>query len=349
MSNLFLKIANKPLFVWFLSFLIIAVSGNFAFAANDDGKFISDLKKYRAPKIEGITSWLGSKPINISEQKGKVVLVDFWTYSCINCIRTLPYMNKLQEKYGDKGLVIVGVHAPEFDFEKDKKNVALAIKRFGIKYAVGLDNNRKTWKNFDNKYWPAHYLIDQNGDVVYTHFGEGEYDVMDNNIAALLKISDKSSAKKKGAWFDDGLAQEEITPETYLGFNRADRNVNEKDGKIFEYPKKLPLNFWAFAGKWKVAEQHSQTLHKDAALRLNFKAKKVFLVMDSQDKKAINVEVKLNGEMVSDQAGVDVKQGFVVVNQSRLYELVQMKKSTDAILEIKGDRAGLRVYAFTFE
>ena len=196
MSKLFYKIASKALSASALGFLVVVVACNSAFAFGKSPQLFSNVEDRRAPEIEGITKWLNSKPLKISEQKGKVVLVDFWTYSCINCIRTLPHMNDLQEKFGDKGLVIIGIHAPEFDFEKDEKNVAAAVKRFDIKYAVGLDNNRKTWDSFENRYWPAHYLIDQDGNIVYTHFGEGEYDVMENNIRALLKISGKSAAKK---------------------------------------------------------------------------------------------------------------------------------------------------------
>jgi thiol-disulfide isomerase/thioredoxin len=145
-------------------------------------------KKYSTPEIAGIEKWFNSKPLKISSLKDKVVLIDFWTYSCINCLRTLPHINELHEKYADKGLVIIGIHAPEFDFEKNQKNVEMAIKRFVIKYPVGLDNGLKTWHNFKNHYWPAHYLIDKKGRIVYAHFGEGKYDVMENNVVALLVI-----------------------------------------------------------------------------------------------------------------------------------------------------------------
>ena len=345
MSKLFYKIASKALSASALGFLVVVVACNSAFAFGKSPQLFSNVEDRRAPEIEGITNWLNSKPLKISEQKGKVVLVDFWTYSCINCIRTLPHMNDLQEKFGDKGLVIIGIHAPEFDFEKDEKNVAAAVKRFDIKYAVGLDNNRKTWDSFENRYWPAHYLIDQDGNIVYTHFGEGEYDVMENNIRALLKISGKSAAKKDSAWLGGAEKQ---TPETYLGSDRADRNANDQS-KNLTFPKDLPLHSWALEGKWKVEAQHSQTLNAAAALRFNFQAKKVFLVMDSKDGKPINVEVKLNGVKITvEQAGADVKDGAAIVSSSRLYELVQMKKAAKGVLEIKADRPGLRVYAFTF-
>lgn len=340
-----MSITKKLSSILVYGFFIVVVSCNNVFAfGKASPELVSNIDEYKAGEIEGITKWLNSKPLKISDQRGKVVLIDFWTYSCINCIRTLPYMNALQEKYGDKGLVIIGVHAPEFDFEKDEKNVAAAIKRFGIKYAVGMDNNRKTWDNFENHYWPAHYLIDQSGNVVYRHFGEGEYDVMDNNVRALLKISGNSSETKKAE--EDFSGKE--TPETYLGFARAARNSND-DEKNFVFPKTLALHHWAFSGKWKVSAQHSQAMTTEDSLRLNFHAKKVFLVMDSKDGKAINVEIKLNGEKISqDQAGVDVKDGVAMVKESRLYELVKMKNSAKAILEIKANRPGLRIYAFTF-
>lgn len=321
--------------------------GNFAFALQKVPKLISELEKYKSPEIEGITNWLGSKPIKISQQKGKVVLVDFWTYSCINCIRTLPHMNELQKKYGDKGLVIIGVHAPEFEFEKDANNVAAAIERFDLKYVNGMDNNRVTWRNFENRYWPAHYLIDQNGDVVYVHFGEGEYETMDNNIRALLKIMGEGD-EKKTSWFG-GFGFEKQTPETYLGSRRMARNANENEGELV-FPKSLSQNFWALEGGWKIIEQSSETLSAGAKLRLNFLAKKVFLVMDSKNGKKIDVEVKLNGAKIAqNQAGVDVVDGVVAVKESRLYDLVKMKETSENILEIESGDAGLRVYAFTFE
>lgn len=331
-----MSITKKLLPILIYNFFIILVSCNNVFALEES--------KHKSAEIDGITKWFNSKPLKISDQKGKVVLVDFWTYSCINCIRTLPHMNALQEKYGDKGLVIIGVHAPEFDFEKDEQNVAAAIKRFGIKYPVAMDNNRKTWDNFENRYWPAHYLIDQQGNVVYHHFGEGAYDVMDNNIRELLKISKNSSQIKK----EDISASSKETPETYLGFDRAARNSNENK-KNFVFPQKLDLHHWAFSGKWKILSQNSQATAAEDALRLNFYAKKVFLVMDSQDGKAINVEIKLNGNKIAqDQAGADVKDGVATIKESRLYELVATKSAAKAILEIKTSRAGLRVYAFTF-
>ncbi len=323
-----------------LGFLVIIVSCNSAFAFGKSNDLISNVEPYKAPEITGINQWFNSKPLTLESLRGKVVLVDFWTYSCINCIRTLPHMNALQEKYASQGLVIIGIHAPEFDFEKSAANVEAAIKKFHIKYPVAMDNNRKTWDNFVNRYWPAHYLIDQNGEVVYTHFGEGEYDVMENNVKALLKISGKVAKKS-----DESFSAQ--TAETYLGNSRAERNAN-LDKKHFAFPKKLALHNWALNGNWKMAEEFSEAGDDKAALRLHFQGKKVFLVMASKDEKPISVAIKLNGKSVEKQAGVDVKASSVKVQESRLYELLQFKSAEKGELEITPSRAGLRVYAFTF-
>jgi len=310
-----------------------------ALAAN----FKGNVEPYAAPEISGINKWFNSNPLKISDLKGKVVLIDFWTYSCINCIRTLPHMNELQKKYGDKGLVIIGIHAPEFAFEKNDKNVAAAIERFGIKYAVAMDNDLQTWNNFQNRYWPAHYLINQQGEVVYTHFGEGAYDVMEKNISALLNLSIEAAEKRA----EENFTQNQ-SPETYLGLDRGERNANTTLRKL-AFPKNLSLHNWALNGSWKIYDQYSQSTAKNAALRFNFHAKKVFLVMDSADKKTIKVAVKLDGNEIStEDAGIDVHGGSVAVSDSRLYELIDLSKAKDGVLEIISSRPGLRVYAFTF-
>jgi len=307
-------------------------------------KFESSIKSYKSPEIAGISKWFNSEPLKISEQKGKVVLIDFWTYSCINCLRSVPFISELQKKYADRGLVIISVHSPEFDFERDEKNIAAAIKKFNITYAVAVDNNHKTWDNFSNIYWPAHYLIDQKGDVVFTHFGEGETEALENNIRALLKIEGVVQKSKKELWF--GFARQ--TPETYIGFDRADRNANE-DQKKFYFPKELQLHHFALEGAWQVSWQYAESNSSSSALRLNFQAKKVFLVMESAKGKPIDVEVLLNGAPISaEDSGADVKNGIVKISEARLYELVKQKKFTKAVLEIRPKQSGVRAYAFTF-
>lgn len=329
----------------YFSALFVAIFMSCGLAVADDKpKFESNIKSYKSPEIGGIAKWFNSSPLKIADQKGKVVLIDFWTYSCINCIRSVPFISELQKKYADRGLVIISVHSPEFDFERDEKNIAAAIKKFDIKYPVAVDNDRKTWDNFSNLYWPAHYLIDQQGNVVFTHFGEGETEVLENNIRALLGISGVVQKTKKELWF--GFARQ--TPETYLGFDRADRNANE-DQKKFYFPKELPLHYFALGGSWKVTWQYVESSSNSSTLRLHFQAKKVFLVMESADGKPVNVELLLNDRpILPDDSGIDVKNAIVKVSEARLYDLVKQKKSTKGILEIRPSRSGVRAYAFTF-
>jgi thiol-disulfide isomerase/thioredoxin len=295
---------------------------------------------YPAPEISGTQQWFNSRPQKIAHLKGKVVLIDFWTYSCINCLRTLPHINELQQKYGDKGLVIIGVHAPEFDFEKNAQNVEKAIKRFGVKYAVVQDNNLQTWRNFQNRYWPAHYLINQEGKVVFEHFGEGKYDVLEKNIAALLSLKKPTNQKNSAAFFD-----KKITSETYLGSSRSKNNFNQSL-KNLTFPKSLPVNGWALQGDWKIADQFVEAQKSDAALRLNFVSKKVFLVMASANKKTIKAKILFNGAPIN--LGADVKNGEVLVKESQLYEILNLPKIGEGLLEITASDAGLQAYAFTF-
>ena len=175
-------------------------------------------RPYAAPEFTGLANWINSPPLTMQRLKGKVVLVNFWTYSCINCIRTLPYLTGWDKKYRGQGLVIVGVHAPEFEFEKNLDNVRAAVAQYGIAYPVAQDNGFATWDNFKNSYWPAHYLIDRDGRVVYTHFGEGDYQVTENNIRYLLGLK----PAKEGEAAEAPAAAVEETPETYLGYERAD-------------------------------------------------------------------------------------------------------------------------------
>jgi uncharacterized protein (DUF924 family) len=249
-------------------------------------------------------------------------------------------MKKLHEKYSDKGLVIIGVHSPEFDFEKNEKNVENAIKKFGIKYAVAMDNEMRTWQNFDNHYWPAHYLIDQNGKVVYSHFGEGKYDVMENNVAALLDIKEAKIEKDKKLDYSV-----KTTRETYLGLQRAENNYNDQKSN-FTFPKILPTHGWALSGKWQLSDQFIESKAKGDAIKINFNSKKVYLVMSSKNKEGVKVKIRLNEDVKN--LGKDALNGEVLVKEDRLYELVDLKKFGNGILEIEAEKSGLRAYAFTF-
>jgi len=302
---------------------------------------------YPAPEISGIEGWLNSDPIKISSLKGKVVLIDFWTYSCVNCTRTLPYITKWDETYRDKGLVIIGIHAPEFEFEKNAENVQNALKAHNIKYPVALDNKLDTWTNFQNRYWPAHYLIDKAGNVVYTHFGEGNYDKTENNIRHLLGLNKSENTISENQSFSHNQ-----TPETYLGFARTRNfasNEKLKNGVAkYSLPQFLSSDNWALFGKWKIEAEKITSQQVDAKLQLNFTAKKVFLVLGSSSNKPIVVTIKLNGKPLEKFAGKNVKENQIIITKHNLYELINQDSAKNGLLEITSADAGLEAYAFTF-
>lgn len=305
---------------------------------------------YPMPEFATSNVWLNTpdnKPLTPKLLKGKVVLVDFWTYSCINCIRTQPYLNDWYNKYHDKGLVIVGVHAPEFEFEKNKDNVVQAIARDGIKYPVALDNKLDTWTNYNNKYWPAHYLVDKEGNVIYTSFGEGNYQETENNIRALLGL-DKNGSNATNTIANYNLNQ---TPETYLGFDRADSfdgDFNQNAEQDYILSKNIPLNKWGISGKWLIENQRIITKGNNSSLVINFNAKHVYLVLGNPSNIPITINLKLNGQDLGKDAGIDAPNGVVTVTGHRLYELINQDTAKDGILELDIGSANLEAYAFTF-
>lgn len=305
-------------------------------------------KPYAAPEFAGIQEWINTNPLTIQSLKGKVVLVDFWTYSCINCVRTLPYVTAWDERYRNKGLVVVGVHAPEFEFEKSASNVKAAVMTHHIHYPVALDNKLDTWVNFKNRYWPAHYLINREGQVVYTHFGEGNYAQTEHNIRHLLGLSSAPVLAE-----NTSRTSKKQTPETYLGAKKATRFAGEKPFQespetVFAMPISLAEHEWGLAGGWSVGIQNITSKTKGALLRINFTAGRVFLVMGTQTGKPIEARLTLNGEAIGPAAGRDAPGGVVTVTQHTLYELVNQGEVKNATLEIVGNAPGLEVYAFTF-
>ena len=304
---------------------------------------------YPAPKIEGINLWINSPHLKLSDLKGKVVLVDFWTYSCINCIRTSAYLKKWYSSYHDKGLVIIGVHSPEFDFEKNPDNVKSAVKRYEIQYPVALDNQFVTWLNFSNHNWPAHYLINKQGDVVYEHLGEGAYDVTENNIRYLLKIDDMTTMPVA-----ETNAQYSIfeTPETYLGYARADTDLSpvliHDQVAQYQFPTKLKSNAWSLHGAWQVNSDKLISKEANAALSINFNACKVFMVMGTNTEKPIHLKLLLNGKPLKTDNGKDIVNSHMVVNKHALYELMDLKQFGSGILQIITNEPGLEIYTVTF-
>lgn len=304
-------------------------------------------RPYKSPEIQGIDAWINSPPLTIAQLKNKVVLVDFWTYSCINCLRTLPYIKDWYAKYHNKGLVIIGVHSPEFYFEKQPDNVKKAVQQQGIQYPVALDGQLATWISFNNQYWPAHYLIDKLGKVVYQHFGEEDYDVIENNIRFLLGLNDLNTSSES----KDKLFKESISPETYLGYARANPQSSPQlvhnNITNYQFSTKLLLNSWALQGTWQVLADKIISSEPGAALKINFQARKVFIVMGSANQTA-EVTITFNGQKLGLIKGRDVKNERIIVKEHRLYELISAPNVINGILEIKTRQPGLEIYTFTF-
>ncbi|KTC90674.1 redoxin domain-containing protein [Fluoribacter dumoffii] len=299
---------------------------------------------YPAPPVQGIDAWINSPPLDLSDLHGKVILIDFWTYSCINCLRTLPYIKDWYSRYHEKGLVIIGIHTPEFDFEKNLEHVRAAVKQYGILYPVALDNQFVTWRNYHNHFWPAHFLINKKGYVVYKHFGEGEYDVMENNIRFLLGVKDLATLRSlKGTSFN--LTQ---TPETYLGYTKADPYYSPKFTKDrttqYHFPSELSINEWGLDGLWQVTAEHVMSEEANAAIKIHFNARKVYAVMGNSATKPIKVQVILTDE----QSGKKIQAKSLLIDKYSLYELVSQNKFTSGNLQIITNEPGLKIYTFTF-
>jgi thiol-disulfide isomerase/thioredoxin len=313
------------------------------------------------PPLEslGIGPWFNSKPLTGADLKGKVVVIDFWTYSCINCLRSIPYVKAWDERYRKDGLVVIGVHAPEFAFEHDPANVAKAVKDLGITYPVVMDNDWKLWRALQNNYWPAHYFVDAQGRVRYHHFGEGEYDMSERVIRQLLAeaghapAGSMSSAQASGAEAAADLSEVE-SPETYIGYYRADRFASP-GGLLHDKPKTyvsapLGLNQWSFEGPWLDIRQSARSLAAGAKISFRFHARDLHLVLGSASGKAVRFRITLDGQVPGGDAGVDTNaQGAGLVTGQRLYQLVRQKGAVrDRTFAIEFLDPGAEAFSFTF-
>ena len=298
----------------------------------------SQLADYgRAPDFRGISSWLntgGDRPLSLAALRGKVVLLDFWTYSCINCLRTLPHLEAWDAAYRKDGLVIVGVHTPEFAFEHSCSNVRDATKRLGVRYPVALDNDYATWNAYANQFWPAEYLIDRSGHLRHFHFGEGEYGKTEQLIRSLLAMP--GTHLPTTAAIADRTPMAVITPESYLGYQRLDRYSGSKvvrdSEATYRFPSTLPGDHLAYAGRWRI-EGQGIVAGASARLRLHFHAHDVYLVLGGHG----TVRALVDGRSA----------GTVRVTGDRLYTIVSGKKLRDGLLELRFS-PGLAGYAFTF-
>jgi thiol-disulfide isomerase/thioredoxin len=318
-----------------------------------------------APDIKGIQEWFNTPnngAIDLAELKGQVVLIDFWAYSCINCLRSMPYVNAWYKHYKDSGLVVLGVHSPEFAFEKDNGNVEAAVKKFALQYPVVLDSNLAIWKAFNNRFWPAHYFVDAKGQIRGHHFGEGKYARSERMIRQLLV---EAGAKNLPEPLEDAAGQgvgapsnaaEVSSPETYVGYTRAENfaspgSLARDSAKEYSLPKSLTLNQWALGGTWKVSGEHARSQSANGRIAFRFKARDLHLVLGpSQSGKPVRFRITVNGAPPKKDAGMDVDpNGVGVVREHRLYNLVRLAGpviETEFVIEFLD--AGVDAYSFTF-
>ncbi|KVC65990.1 cytochrome c biogenesis protein DipZ [Burkholderia stagnalis] len=317
------------------------------------------------PSLDGAVQWLNSPPLTTAGLRGKVVLVDFWTYSCINCLRTLPYINAWARKYAPYGLVVIGVHAPEFAFERDLGNVRKAVHDLGIGYPVAIDNNYAIWRAFGNEYWPAHYFVDAQGRIRRHHFGEGEYAESERAIQALLAEAGRPEALNvpvglAGAPAQGAQAAADSaavrSPETYVGYARAE-DFSSPGGVVrdaahrYDAPARPGLNDWGLAGTWQVGAEHAALAAPSGRIVYRFHARDLHLVLGPDaNGRPVRFRVTLDGAAPGAAHGADVDaQGYGTVTGQRLYQLVrQAGPIADRTFSIEFLDAGVRAYAFTF-
>jgi cytochrome c biogenesis protein CcdA/thiol-disulfide isomerase/thioredoxin len=312
------------------------------------------------PELSGAVTWLNSPPLTAAGLKGKVVLIDFWTYSCINCLRTLPYIRAWADKYKDDGFVVIGVHTPEFAFEKDVDNVRRAIRQFKITYPVAIDNDYKIWRAFNNSFWPADYLVDAMGHIRYHHFGEGKYDESEEQIRALLKergaaLPANNLVKVSGVGAEAAPNSDVESPETYIGYKRADSFLSpgglvQDAAHTYKAPAHLEQNQWGLAGNWTDTEESATLNSAPGKIIFRFHARDVHLVLGSQGGKAVRYRVTLDGKAPGDNHGSDTNdKGEGEVKEQRLYQLLRQKDvNDDHTFEIEFLDPGVQAFSFTF-
>jgi cytochrome c biogenesis protein CcdA/thiol-disulfide isomerase/thioredoxin len=314
------------------------------------------------PPLTGAVSWLNSAPLTPESLRGKVVLIDFWTYSCINCLRALPYITSWYERYKDHGLVVLGIHSPEFAFEKNESNVKRAVRDLGVKYPVALDNNYAIWQSFNNQYWPAHYFIDAKGHIRGHHFGEGNYAESEELIRQLLTeagahdlppaVSDVAKLGVQASSDEKQVA----SPETYIGYDRAQHFVSSGGfdhgaAKSYSVPDSLNMNEWGLSGNWRVEAEKAVSVGAGGKIVFRFHARDLHLVLGpGSDGKPVRFRVTVDGKEPGANHGVDIdSSGAGVARDQRLYQLLrQSGEIRDRTFTIEFLDAGIQAYSFTF-
>ena len=314
------------------------------------------------PGFDGAVKWINSPPLTRAQLKGKVIVVDFWTYSCINCLRSIPYVEAWAEKYKNDGLVVVGVHTPEFAFEKDPANVAKSVADLKITYPVAVDSDYAIWKAFNNQYWPAHYFIDAKGEIRYHHFGEGKYDESEQVIQELLH--EKNSALQASGFVQVNPSGSEAapdftnvaSPETYVGYNRAQnyaspQTIRQDKPQAYTAPARLTVNQWGLVGSWNVSGEHAQLAAAPGKVIFRFHARDLHFVLGpGKNGQPIRFRIRIDGTPPGEDHGGDTDaKGDGVVKEYRLYQLVRQKgKVEDRTFEIEFLDPGVQAFAFTF-
>jgi thiol-disulfide isomerase/thioredoxin len=303
------------------------------------------------PSLDGATEWLNSPPLSPAGLRGRVVLVDFWTYTCINWLRTLPYVRAWAEKYGEHGLVVLGVHTPEFRFEHDVDNIRWNVDERGIEYPVAVDSDYRVWRAFANNYWPALYFVDKEGAIRHHHFGEGRYDESERVIQQLLGVEGElvsvegSGAEAEADWQSLG------SPETYLGYERTENFASLGEARVYAAPERLQRNHWALSGDWTVGADHVLLNEAGGRIAFRFEARDVHLVMGPATRGAsVRFRVLVDGQPPTAANGADVDEaGNGTVVEQRLYQLIrQRSRVEERTFEIEFVDPGVEAYAFTF-
>ena len=306
----------------------------------------------KVPEIKG-DLWINSRPLGPRDLAGKVVLVDFWTYSCVNCIRTIPHLRALWDKYKNKGFIMIGIHSPEFDFEKNPANVRQAVRDLGIEWPVVLDPDKENWNNFANKYWPSKYLFDSEGNLTYEHHGEGSYEETERAVLRALGEPITLEVKTEEEFAPRPFCFEP-TPETYCGYLRGDiANFGGYRLDIpfsYEEPEELPLDSLALSGEFLAKAEYVESEKAGSKIILHFHATEVNLVLAPVENGAAKIKIKLNNRNLPKEIwGQDVKNGEVKIDSPKMYGLVKSKEGgLEGVLEISAKENNFRAYAFTF-
>jgi len=314
------------------------------------------------PELEGAVGWLNSVPLGREALRGKVVLVDFWTYTCINSLRPLPYVKAWAAKYKNAGLVVIGVHTPEFSFEREPANVEWAVRDFKVSYPVAIDSDYKIWNAFNNDYWPAQYLVDAKGRIRYHHKGEGSFGEIEHAIRELLKENGASGLSADSIQISPvgieaaGDAVNERSPETYLGYREAQRfNSRERllrdSAKIYSSPAKMPLNHWGLSGLWAINPESAVLKAVPGKIVFRFHSRDLNLVLaPTKEGKPVRFRVRLDGAAPGENCGVDTaRNGTGEVREPRLYQLIRQKGPiADRTFEIEFLDPGVHALDFTF-